>query len=159
MVSTPKSHRVCPHPASPSRSIKLLITWLPAKRSRSLRAEAHFGNVRTLLQKRYQLSLSRGTDSGPQPAATRRHIIAICGQNARKFQRISCCRQGLNWIEMPGRDQSEQGRESPARPPFVTLDDCIRLAEELPAQLGQLGVQKYPLDVHKGVRVAVTTEI
>ena len=37
------------------------------------------------------------------------------------------------------------------RKPFITIDDCIQLAQELTAQLHQLGKLKYPLEVRKGV--------
>jgi hypothetical protein len=51
---------------------------------------------------------------------------------------------------------SEQGSGPPARPPFVTIEDCIPFAQELVARLGPLGAQRHPLDVRKGVRVALT---
>jgi len=37
------------------------------------------------------------------------------------------------------------------REPFTTIDDCIALAHELVKRLDNLGEQKHPLDVRRGV--------
>ncbi len=38
------------------------------------------------------------------------------------------------------------------REPFTTIDDCIVLARQLAKQLSQLGEQKYPLTVRRGMK-------
>ena len=42
-------------------------------------------------------------------------------------------------------------RSETDRLPFTTIDDCIALAYELAQRLNELGEQKYPLDVRRGV--------
>ena len=48
--------------------------------------------------------------------------------------------------------QQGSGSTSPARQPFLTLDECIASANDLAQRLRQLGAQKHPLEVRKGMR-------
>ena len=45
------------------------------------------------------------------------------------------------------------------RKPFITLDDCIQLAQELAVRLHQLGDRKHPLGVRKGTSLARGREV
>jgi hypothetical protein len=51
---------------------------------------------------------------------------------------------------MPRKKESQQNSEL-VRPPFLTIDDAIQEAERLTAILRELGEQKYPLDIRRGV--------
>ena len=51
---------------------------------------------------------------------------------------------------MPRKKESQPKIES-SRPPFLTIDDVIQEAEKLAAILRELGEQKHPLDIRRGV--------
>jgi hypothetical protein len=57
-------------------------------------------------------------------------------------------------LDMSSRNSTEQGsgRRRPERQSFLTLDECIASADELAQRLRQLGAQKHPLDIRKGIR-------
>ena len=51
---------------------------------------------------------------------------------------------------MPSKKESQPTIES-TRPPFVTIDDVIKEAEKLASILRELGGQKHPLDIRRGM--------
>jgi len=53
---------------------------------------------------------------------------------------------------MPQGENQSKNRINREENIFITIDDLIRLAEELVVGLNQLGKYKYPLDIRKGVR-------
>ena len=40
----------------------------------------------------------------------------------------------------------------PEREPFITIDDCVRKAQELSGALTKLSQIKYPLEIRRGLR-------
>jgi hypothetical protein len=52
---------------------------------------------------------------------------------------------------MPVLTNPETRWENDHREPFITIDDCILMAQELAASLDKLSHQKHPLDVRRGV--------
>jgi hypothetical protein len=55
--------------------------------------------------------------------------------------------QGLPNLPPSSPDHRSQPRRS-----FLTLDECIEAADALAQRLRQLGAQKHPLDVRRGLR-------
>ena len=52
---------------------------------------------------------------------------------------------------MPKEIETRMGQE-PEKEPFTTIDDLVRVAEELSSGLQQLSEYKHPLDVRRGAR-------
>ena len=57
---------------------------------------------------------------------------------------------------MPKKTASEPNGECDAES-FITIDDCVRMAQELFAGLSKLSEIKYPLDIRRGVGKGVKT--
>ena len=55
---------------------------------------------------------------------------------------------------MPNDKVSRSG-SNPKREPFITIDDCLRKAQDLFAGLKKLSEYKHPLDIRRGVRKGV----
>ena len=60
---------------------------------------------------------------------------------------------------VPVLNNTETRWDSDRREPFITIDDCILLAQELAACLDKLSQQKHPLDVRKGVSMRKGREV
>jgi hypothetical protein len=60
---------------------------------------------------------------------------------------------------VPVLNNTEARWDSDRREPFITIDDCLLLAQELAACLDKLSQQKHPLDVRKGVNMKRRREV
>ena len=67
------------------------------------------------------------------------------------------CRSGNSWMQPSLLMQCEKESESWSNinPGYTTIDDVIRLANELLAHLSKLGEYKHPLDVRRGRKEVV----
>jgi hypothetical protein len=69
---------------------------------------------------------------------------------------------GKSWTKlselMRGKKASKV-RIKPKREPFITIDDLVKKAQELTAGLRVLGEYKYPLDIRRGIRKGVISNM
>jgi hypothetical protein len=60
---------------------------------------------------------------------------------------------------VPMLNNAETRWDSDHREPFITIDDCILLAQELATCLDRLSQQKHPLEVRKGISMKRGREV